>query len=58
MKTFISFIIALFNVGHEFETLQCRDCATYTYHRFENAGSCQVGNILVSRRMNVDALQK
>ena len=36
MKIFISFIIALFKFGHEFETLQCSDCATYTYYRFEN----------------------
>jgi hypothetical protein len=43
VKTFISFIIALFIFGHKFETLQCRDCATYTYHCFENAVSCQAG---------------
>lgn len=41
MKTFISFIIGLFNFGHEFETLQCSDCATYNYYRFENIVSCQ-----------------
>ncbi|WP_293750999.1 hypothetical protein [uncultured Paraglaciecola sp.] len=43
MKTFISFIVALFNFGREFETLQCRDYATYTHHRFESTGSCQIG---------------
>ena len=31
---------------------------SYTYYRFESTGSCQAGNILVSRRINVDALQK
>ena len=34
------------------------DGATYKYYRFESTGSCQAGNILVSRRINVDALQK
>lgn len=36
MKTFISFIISLFNFSHEFETLQWSDCATYTYYRFKH----------------------
>ena len=58
MKIFISFIITLFKLGHEFETLQCSDGATYKYYRFESTGSCQAGNILVSRRIKVDALQK
>jgi hypothetical protein len=43
VKTFISFIIAIFNFSHEFETLQWSDCATYTYYRFENTVSCQLG---------------
>ncbi|MFT4941927.1 MAG: hypothetical protein ACI88A_005000 [Paraglaciecola sp.] len=36
MKIFISFIIAVFNFCHKFETLQCSDFVTYTYYRFEN----------------------
>jgi hypothetical protein len=36
MKIFISFIIALFNFGHEFETLRCSNFTTYTYYRFEH----------------------
>jgi MSHA biogenesis protein MshP len=39
------------------QSITVTDGATYTYYRFESTGSCQVGKILVSRRINVDALQ-
>jgi MSHA biogenesis protein MshP len=39
------------------ERITVTDGATYTHYRFESTGSCQVGKILVSRRINVDALQ-
>jgi hypothetical protein len=37
VKIFISFVIALFNFGYEFETIQCSDYAKYIHYRFENA---------------------
>jgi MSHA biogenesis protein MshP len=39
------------------EAIIVTDVATYTYYRFESTGSCLVGEILVSRRISVDALQ-
>jgi MSHA biogenesis protein MshP len=39
------------------EAITVTDGATYTYYRFESTGSCLVGEILVSRRISVDALQ-
>jgi MSHA biogenesis protein MshP len=39
------------------QSITVTDGATYTYYRFESTGSCQAGKILVSRRINVDALQ-
>ena len=39
------------------QAITVTDVATYTYYRFESTGSCLVGEILVSRRISVDALQ-
>jgi MSHA biogenesis protein MshP len=39
------------------EAITVTDGATYTYYRFESTGSCLVGEIVVSRRISVDALQ-
>jgi|TARA_B110000240_G_scaffold195005_1_gene243708 MSHA biogenesis protein MshP len=40
------------------QTINVTDNATYTYYRFESTGSCQAGDIRVSRRINIDGLQK
>ena len=57
MRLVSSFMIGLFKCSHVFATDQCDDGATYIYYHFKSIGSCQAGNMLVSRRINVDALQ-
>lgn len=57
MRLVSSFMIGLFKCSHVFATDQCDDGATYIYYHFKSIGSCQAGNMLVSRRLNVDALQ-
>jgi hypothetical protein len=40
-----------------FHAITVSDGEIYTYYRFEITFSSQVSNILISRRINVDALQ-